>query len=75
MVDIDSNYMRMALWEAKKGMGRTSPNPAVGALVVKKGRIVGRGYHKKAGTPHAEIHALKQAGRKAKGAFLAREEP
>jgi len=70
VVDIDSNYMRMALWEAKKGMGKTSPNPAVGALVVNKGKIVGRGYHKKAGTPHAEIHALKQAGRKAKGATL-----
>jgi diaminohydroxyphosphoribosylaminopyrimidine deaminase/5-amino-6-(5-phosphoribosylamino)uracil reductase len=70
VVDIDSNYMRMALWEAKKGVGKTSPNPAVGALVVKKGKIVGRGYHKKAGTPHAEIHALKQAGRKAKSATL-----
>lgn len=70
VVDIDSNYMRMALWEAKKGMGKTSPNPSVGALVVKKGKIVGRGYHKKAGTPHAEIHALQQAGPKAKGATL-----
>jgi len=70
VVDIDSNYMRMALWEARKGMGKTSPNPAVGALIVKNGKIIGRGYHKKAGTPHAEIHALKQAGRKAKGATL-----
>ena len=70
MADIDSNYMRMALWEARKGMGRTSPNPCVGAIVVKNGRIVGKGYHKKAGTPHAEIHALQDAGRKAKGATL-----
>ena len=70
MVDIDSNYMRMALWEAKKGKGKTSPNPCVGALVVKNGKIAGKGYHKKAGTPHAEIHALKAAGRKAKGATL-----
>jgi len=70
VADIDSNYMRMALWEAKKGIGRTSPNPCVGALVVKNGKIVGKGYHKKAGSPHAEIHALKDAGRKAKGATL-----
>ena len=70
MVDIDTNYMRMALWEAKKGIGKTSPNPTVGALVVKKGKIVGRGYHKKAGTPHAEVHALEQAGTKARGATL-----
>lgn len=70
MADIDSNYMRMALWEAKKGIGRTSPNPCVGALVVKNGRVVGKGYHKKAGTPHAEIHALHDAGPKAKGATL-----
>lgn len=70
MADIDSNYMRMALWEAKKGIGRTSPNPCVGALVVKNGRVVGKGYHKKAGTPHAEVHALHDAGPKAKGATL-----
>ena len=70
MADIDSNYMRMALWEAQKGIGRTSPNPCVGAIVVKNGKIVGKGYHKKAGTPHAEIHALQDAGSKAKGATL-----
>jgi len=70
VVDIDSNYMRMALWEAKKGMGKTSPNPCVGALVVKNGKIAGKGYHKKAGSPHAEIHALQAAGRKAKGGTL-----
>jgi len=70
VVDIDSNYMRMALWEAKKGVGKTSPNPSVGALVVKNGRIVGKGYHEKAGLPHAEVNALKDAGKKAKGATL-----
>ena len=70
MVDIDRNYMRAALREARKGSGRTSPNPCVGAVVVRHGRIVGRGYHKKAGTPHAEIHALQAAGSKAKGATL-----
>ncbi len=62
--------MRMAIWEAKKGIGRTSPNPSVGALVVKNGKILGKGYHKKAGTPHAEILALQTAGKKAKGATL-----
>lgn len=62
--------MRMALWEAKKGIGRTSPNPSVGAIVVKNGKIVGKGYHKKAGTPHAEVHALQKAGSKANGATL-----
>jgi diaminohydroxyphosphoribosylaminopyrimidine deaminase/5-amino-6-(5-phosphoribosylamino)uracil reductase len=70
MADIDRNYMRQALLEAKKGIGRTSPNPCVGAVVVKNGMVVGKGYHKKAGTPHAEIHALQAAGRKAKNATL-----
>lgn len=54
----DEQYMELALTEAEKGVGRTSPNPAVGALVVKDNVIVGKGYHKKAGTPHAEIHAM-----------------
>ena len=51
MVDFDSNYMRMALREAQKGIGRTSPNPSVGAVVVKGSKVVGKGYHKKAGHP------------------------
>ena len=58
----DIHFMQAALREAKKGVGRTSPNPAVGAVVVKDGKIVGKGYHRKAGTPHAEIHALHNAG-------------
>ena len=62
--------MRQALREAKKGIGRTSPNPSVGALVVNNGIVVGKGYHRKAGTPHAEIHALQQAGPKAEGGTL-----
>ncbi len=70
MVDFDSNYMRMALREARKGIGRTSPNPSVGAVVVKGSKVVGKGYHEKAGAPHAEIHALQDAGRKAQGATL-----
>jgi len=62
--------MRMAIDEAKKGMGRTSPNPCVGAVIVRDDRVVGVGHHKKAGTPHAEIHALEQAGEQARGATL-----
>jgi diaminohydroxyphosphoribosylaminopyrimidine deaminase/5-amino-6-(5-phosphoribosylamino)uracil reductase len=67
---IDEKYMRMALRLAEKARGRTSPNPMVGAVVVKGGRIISRGYHRKAGEPHAEAIALKRAGRKAKGATL-----
>ena len=70
MVDSDRNFMRQALREAKKGIGRTSPNPSVGAIVVKNGSGVGKGYHRKAGTAHAEIHALQQAGHKAEGGIL-----
>jgi len=70
VVDIDRKYMRLALQEAKKAMGRTSPNPCVGAVVVRDGKIAGKGYHKRAGTPHAEIHALDAAGSKAKDATL-----
>jgi diaminohydroxyphosphoribosylaminopyrimidine deaminase/5-amino-6-(5-phosphoribosylamino)uracil reductase len=63
-------YMGLALDEAKKALGRTSPNPAVGAIIVKEEKIVGRGYHKKAGTPHAEVNALVDAGASAEGATL-----
>ena len=62
--------MTLALRLAAKGRGKTSPNPMVGALVVKNGRIVGRGYHQGPGQPHAEILALNQAGPRAKGATL-----
>ena len=63
-------YMRRVLELARKGRGRTSPNPMVGAVLVKNGRVVGEGYHRKAGLPHAEIEALRRAGKKAKGADL-----
>lgn len=66
----DRRFMRLALGQAHKGLGRSSPNPAVGAVVVKGGQVVGRGYHAKAGGPHAEIHALAGAGKKAKGATI-----
>jgi len=62
--------MAKALKLAELGRGKTSPNPLVGAVVVKNGEIVGEGYHQKAGTPHAEIHALRAAGERARGAVL-----
>lgn len=67
---IDEKYMRMALRLAEKAAGRTSPNPMVGAVVVKNGRVISRGWHKKAGEPHAEAIALAKAGTDAKGATL-----
>jgi diaminohydroxyphosphoribosylaminopyrimidine deaminase/5-amino-6-(5-phosphoribosylamino)uracil reductase len=63
--------MRIALALSERGRGRTSPNPMVGALVVgPDGVIVGTGHHERAGTPHAEIHALRAAGARARGATL-----
>lgn len=64
----DERFMRRALLLAERG--RTAPNPHVGAVVVVDGRIVGEGFHHKAGTPHAEVHALAAAGAKARGATL-----
>ncbi len=66
----DERYMLLAIAEACKAQGRTSPNPCVGAVIVKDGEIVGTGYHKKAGTPHAEVHALRAAGNSARGATI-----
>ncbi len=62
--------MRMALRLAARAHGRTSPNPMVGAVVVRRGEIVGRGWHRRAGQPHAEVGALAEAGAKARGADL-----
>lgn len=62
--------MTLALRLAAKGQGTTSPNPMVGAVVVKQGRIVGQGFHLRPGTPHAEILALQRAGTQARGATL-----
>lgn len=64
------DFMRLALLEAEKGRGRTHPNPAVGAVVVKRGRVIARGHHEKAGLPHAEVNALHAAGARARGADL-----
>ncbi len=67
----DSDYMARALALAERGRGRTSPNPMVGAVVVDSdGVVVGRGFHEQAGGPHAEIHALREAGGRASGATL-----
>ncbi len=62
--------MRMALSLARKGLGSTSPNPMVGAVLVKSGKIVGKGYHKKAGSNHAEVVALLDAKDEARGSTL-----
>lgn len=67
---IDNKYMKIALRLARKAQGLTHPNPAVGAVIVKGKKIVGKGYHKKCGLPHAEINALRQAGKLARGATM-----
>lgn len=64
----DEKYMRLAMQLAGNAIGRTSPNPLVGAVIVKDNRVVGCGWHRKAGTPHAEVHALNQAGELAQSA-------
>ncbi len=66
----DEIFMAEALRLAKNAQGRTTPNPLVGAVVVKDGRIIAAGWHRQAGTPHAEVHALNMAGELAEGATL-----
>jgi diaminohydroxyphosphoribosylaminopyrimidine deaminase/5-amino-6-(5-phosphoribosylamino)uracil reductase len=61
----DEEFMGEALRQARKGIGRTSPNPAVGAVIVRNGKIVASGYHKKAGENHAEVEVLEKIGGKA----------
>jgi diaminohydroxyphosphoribosylaminopyrimidine deaminase/5-amino-6-(5-phosphoribosylamino)uracil reductase len=68
--DADRRYMQLALSLGRRGLGRTWPNPAVGAVVVKDGIIVGRGWTQPGGRPHAEPEALRRAGDAAKGATL-----
>lgn len=67
---MSNGYMAEALELAARGLGQTSPNPAVGAVVVREGEVVGRGYHVYADRKHAEIVALEQAGERARGAAL-----
>lgn len=68
MIEQDNIYMARAFELAHLGRFTTSPNPNVGCVIVRDGEIVGEGYHQKAGEPHAEVHALRMAGEKAKGA-------
>src|SRR5579871_88254 len=69
----DVRFMRLALNLARRGYGSTSPNPMVGAVLARDGKIIGRGWHRQAGLPHAEIEAIQDAknrGHPAKGATL-----
>ena len=66
----NQKFMEHALALASKARGRTSPNPLVGAVIVRDGEIVGEGYHQKAGDAHAEINALNQAKGLAEGATM-----
>src|SRR4030066_1106876 len=63
-------FMRLALRLARRGKGRTSPNPTVGAVLVRGGRVGGKGDHRAAGMPPAEVMALRAAGKAARGADL-----
>lgn len=67
---MDEKWMKLAIEMARSTMGQTSPNPAVGAVVVNHGRAVGMGAHLKPGEGHAEVHALKQAGDQAEGGTI-----
>jgi diaminohydroxyphosphoribosylaminopyrimidine deaminase/5-amino-6-(5-phosphoribosylamino)uracil reductase len=66
----ETPFMRRALALAERGRGRTRPNPVVGAVVVRDGRVVGSGWHARAGAEHAEVMALREAGTRARGATL-----
>ena len=70
MMNNDQYYMKLALDLAASAKGKTNPNPIVGAVIVKDGVIAGTGLHRKAGEPHAEVHAFKMAGEYAKGGTL-----
>jgi diaminohydroxyphosphoribosylaminopyrimidine deaminase / 5-amino-6-(5-phosphoribosylamino)uracil reductase len=67
---VDAMYMQQALTLAREGAGLVSPNPLVGCVIVKDGEVVGQGYHQRYGGPHAEVHALQEAGSRAHGAVL-----
>lgn len=67
---MSADYLRLALDLARQGLGLTSPNPAVGAVLVNQGEVVGQGFHTWAGVTHAEVSAIEQAGARARGATL-----
>jgi diaminohydroxyphosphoribosylaminopyrimidine deaminase/5-amino-6-(5-phosphoribosylamino)uracil reductase len=66
----DARHMARALTLARRGLYTTDPNPRVGCVIVSEGRVVGEGWHERAGEPHAEIHALREAGESARGATV-----
>src|SRR5215207_8380756 len=68
--ETDRAFMRRALALAARGWGQTAPNPMVGAVVVRDGVVVGEGYHRQYGGAHAEVHALRAAGERARGATV-----
>ncbi len=65
---VDHAFMREALKLARRGYGHTSPNPMVGAVLVRRGKVIGRGWHRRAGLAHAEIEAIR--GKETRGASL-----
>ncbi|WP_320048085.1 bifunctional diaminohydroxyphosphoribosylaminopyrimidine deaminase/5-amino-6-(5-phosphoribosylamino)uracil reductase RibD [uncultured Ilyobacter sp.] len=67
---MDKKYMETSLELASRGEGNVNPNPMVGAVVVKDGMIIGKGYHKEYGGPHAEVYALNEAGSECRGATI-----
>ena len=69
-VNSDSKYMSLAISLAKRAWGQTSPNPMVGAVIVKNAKIAGKGYHRKAGDPHAEINAINSSNGNIRGSTL-----
>jgi diaminohydroxyphosphoribosylaminopyrimidine deaminase/5-amino-6-(5-phosphoribosylamino)uracil reductase len=70
MNDADTMYMRRAIMLARRGWGQTAPNPMVGAIIVREGRIVGEGFHPRYGEEHAEVAAIEAAAERARGATL-----
>ncbi|MFZ2772384.1 MAG: bifunctional diaminohydroxyphosphoribosylaminopyrimidine deaminase/5-amino-6-(5-phosphoribosylamino)uracil reductase RibD, partial [Trichococcus flocculiformis] len=70
MQDKDTYFMQMALGLAEKGRGAVAPNPMVGAIIVKDGRIIGSGYHEKIGEGHAEVNAFRSATEDVAGATI-----
>ena len=65
----DRDFMSLALHFGRRGLGRVAPNPAVGCVITKQGKIIGRGWTQPGGRPHAETEALSQAGPEAEGAI------
>jgi len=70
IIPMIEKYMKRAIDLALMAKGRTSPNPMVGAVIIKGGKIAGEGYHKKAGTQHAEVNAINSAGKNAKDGIM-----